>query len=343
MNFDIFAPDFGTLPSDYFAKSLITNPIELFWSDDLASILRLCGEREETIGARASDYDRFLALCRALPLLEGHPTRAWIASVMQKYFDLNELPTEETAPEVWKNLSQTLLQNPLHINDFISGVWLCDKLTPEAKLPQGVTPALHANLLLQTTSKTTLSWSAEIATTVLRFATNQCKKIVLQIDKNFDFIPPSLYGVDRALSLAKKDYKTENLLICQLMRELCTAAQRNDLLLVVVCDGNTSNLVRLLQYCEENVGLPRLCWCTRDARNAQELLAFSAQSHKNEVFAALFYESVMTQNELFEALASWKVRYPIGKLCYVTTRDVRQMPYAQAHISDMLKKSKTKI
>ena len=343
VNFDIFAPDYGILPAEYFTKSVITNPIELFWSDDLASLLRLSGEGEETIGARASDYDRFLALCRALPLLEGHPTRAWIISVLQKYFHLEELPTQESAPVVWKNLSQTLLKKPLRIDDFVRGAWLCDNLTLEVKLPQGVTPVLHANLSLQTKSRTALSWSAEIATTVLHFAANQCKKIVFQIDKNFEFTTPSLYGVDRALSLAKKDRKAENLLVCQLMRELCTAAQRNDLLLVVVCDGDSSNLARLLQYCEENVGLPRLCFCTRDARDAQELLAFGAKLHKNEVLAALFYESVMTQSELFETLASWQVRYPVGRLCYVTARDIRQMPYAQAHISDMLEKSKTKI
>ncbi|MBQ4273484.1 MAG: hypothetical protein IJB94_00745, partial [Clostridia bacterium] len=65
MNFDIFAPDFGTLPSAYLERSAITNPTELFWSNELLALLRLCGEKEEMTGERASDYDRFLSVFRA--------------------------------------------------------------------------------------------------------------------------------------------------------------------------------------------------------------------------------------------------------------------------------------
>lgn len=343
MEFDIFAPDFGTLPSAYLEKSAITNPTELFWSDDLLALLRLCGAKEEMIGERASDYDRFLSVLRALPLLEGHPTRAWIAELLEKHFHLTELPTEATAPAVWRALCDSLMQHPIAPRDLVHGAWLCDGLTVPSHIPEEITPVLNANLLLQTNVRSAAAWSAEIASTVAHFKEKGCQKILLRIGKEFDFASPSRYHVDRALSLTKKDRDAANLLLCQLMREVCIAAQEHDLMLILDCAGDPSALARLLEYAEENVQLPRLCWSVRRVSDATPLLAFCAKPHKHEILAALSYESVMTEDELSAALASWQVRYPIAKLCYLTARDLRQTPHAQAHILDMMKKSKTKI
>ena len=343
MNFDIFAPDFGTLPSAYLERSAVTNPTELFWSNELLALLRLCGAKEEMIGERASDYDRFLSVFRALPLLEEHPTRAWIASVLDKHFHLTELPTEATAPSVWRTLCESLMQHPIAPKDLVCGSWLCDGLTVPNCIPEQITPVLDAGLLLQTNVRSAAAWSAEIASTVAHFADRGCQKILFCIGKDFDFVSPSRYHVDRALSLTKKDRNAANLLICQLMREICIAAQEHDLMLVLDCAGDPSALAHLLKYVEENVQLPRLCWSVRRVCDTAPLLAFCAKPHKNEILAALSYESVMTEDELSAALASWKVRYPIARLCYLTARDLRQTPHAQAHILDMLKKSKTKI
>lgn len=338
MSFDRFTPDFGILPSVNFERSAITNPIELFWSDDLLSLLRLCGAKEESIGERASDYDRFLALCRALPLLEGHPTRAWIAFVLEKYFNLEELPVEETAVEIWKTLSKSLLEKPISTKDLVGGAWLSDRLTVPKNLPENIVPVLNANLLPDTNAKNTQKWGKEIASAVSHFVENGCQKIVLHISNGFKFAVPSIYGVDRALSISGRDRDAANLLTSQLMREICTVAQEHNLLLVLICDGNSAELASLLAYAEESVGLPRLCWSVRGAREAHDLLDFTAKPHKNEIFAALSYDNAMTARELDDVLDSWQMRYPVGRLCFITARDLRQMPYAQAHISDMLKK-----
>ena len=343
MNFDIFAPDFGILPSAYFKKSAITNPTELFWSDDLLALLRLCGAKEEMIGEGASDYDRFLSLSRALPLLEGHPTRAWIASVFDTCFHLTELPTEETAPTVWKAICESLIQDPIAPQDLVGGAWLCDGLTVPNCIPKGISPVLDADLLLQTSAKTATLWSAEIASNAAHFAKRGCQKIFVRIGKNFDFVSPSLYQVNRVLSLAKKDRAGENLLTAQLVRELSLAAQKHNLLLVLVCEGSSLAAAKLLQYVEKNVGLPRICWTVKEAREAYALLEYTSEPHKSEILAALSYENVMTQNELFTTLEGWQVRYPIARLCCLTVRDLRQTPHAQAHILNMLEKVKRKI
>ena len=343
MKFDRFAPDYGILPLEYFAKSAITNPTELFWSDDLLALLRLCGEREELIGERASDYDRYASLCRALSLLDGHPTRAWIASVLEKHFHLKEIPTEETAASVWKTLCESLLQDPISPCDLVSGSWLCDSLTVPNGLPKHITPVLDANLLLNTTAKNASAWSEEITKTASHFAAHRCQKIVLHLPAFFDFTAPSRYHIDRALSMTKRDRETTNLLTCQLVRELCAVAQAHELLLVLVCEGHPSTLARLLEYAEANVGLPCLCWSVREAREAHALLEFSSWAHKHPISAALPYHTVMTQAELLAATEAYRVRYPIGKLCFVTARDLRQTSFAQAHIADMLQKTKAKI
>ena len=343
MHFDRFLPDYGILPSAYFKKSAITNPIELFWSDDLLSLLRLCGQKEEFIGERASDYDRFLSICRAMPLLGGHPTRAWILSILKKYFDQKEFPTEENAPDFWRTLCDHLLEDPILPQELVGGAWLCDSLSVPSNLPKEVNLVLNANLFLKTNAKTTALWSAEIAKAVASFAESGCQKIVLQIPNEFAFAIPSVYHVDKALQSVKRSREAENLLLCQLMRELSSAAQKNNLLLVLVCDANAADVVRLLEYCEASVGLPRICWSLREIREAHVLLTFTAKPHKSEIFAALPYENVMTASELSNVIESWKVRYPVGKLCFITARDLRQTPYAQAHIADMLKETETKI
>lgn len=338
MHFDHFFADFGVLPSAYFAKKAITNPIELFWSDDLVSLMRLCGMREEMIGDRASDFEKFQALVASLSLLEGHPTRAWIVSVLKKYFDLKELPTQETATEVWRTLCNRLLEDPIDPQTLVSGEWLCDAMDVPNNLPQGIAPVLNANLLLATETKSTAAWSAQIAATVANFAQKGSQKVLLSLEKNFDFVLPSIYQADRALSLAKKDKQAENLLLSQLVRELCTACKQNNLLLVLLCHQNADAVVELLEYCEDAVGLPRLCWSMHRATDAQALLEFAAQPHQNEIFAALFYENILTQAELSAAIEGWQVRYPGGRLGFITARDLRQMPVSQAHIANMLKK-----
>ena len=343
VNFHPFLPDYGVLPSAYFKKSAITNPIELFWSDDLLALLRLCGIKEDLIGERASDYDRFLALCTALPWLSGHPTRKWILSVLDRCFDLREYPTQEAASAIWKALCQRLLENPLSPRDLVSGAWLCDALIVPSDLPENVGPVLNADLLLATSAKNVAAWSTEIAETVARFAANGCQKVVFKLQNEFDFIAPSLYHVNRALSQPKRDREATSILTAQLARELSALAQQYDLLLVLVCQKSATVTASLLQYVEESVGLPRICWSIREAREAYALLDFAAKPRQNEIYAALPYESVMTESELSDAVESWQARYPAARLCFLTARDLRQTPFAQAHIAGMLQKSKTKI
>ena len=338
-----FLPDYGILPSAYFERSAISNPTELFWSDELMALLRLCGAKEEMISDRASDYERFLSLCSALPQLAGHPAREWIASVLKGQFCLDEIPTEENAKDVWRALCEHLLKNPLVPPSLVSGDWLCDRLTVPNGLPQKVVPVLNGNLLLRTTAKNATAWALEISQTVERFANAGCQKIVLQSPIGFNFVLPSLYHVDRALSLTKREREANNLLFAQLVREICGVAQKNNLLLVLVDVNNPLATVHLLEYMESCVGLPRLCWSMREAREAYALLDFTAKPHKNEILVALSYESAMTENELVSTLESWKMRYPIGRLCFVTARDLRQTPLAQSHIANMMKKVIIKI
>ena len=343
MTFNRFLPDYGALPSAYFERSTISNPIELFWSDDLQSLLRLCGEKEENIDERASDFDKFCAILRALPLLQGHPTRAWIATVFANQFGLQEVPTVESAHKTWRMLCDKLFENPIQPHSLVSGAWLCDALVVPNLLPQNITPVLNANLLLDTNAKTLDAWSAEITSTVVHFASRGCQKMVLNFSTGFNFVSPSVYHVNQALNLTKRSTEIKNLLVCQLTRELCTLAQKHDLLLVLVCEGNPTELADLLEYVEESVGLPRLCWSVRKAWEAKTLLDFTAKAHKNEIFAAIPYESAMTERELLDVLSSWQMRYPFGRLCFVTAMDLRQIPFAQTYIEDMLKNAKTKI
>ena len=86
MNQQIFATDYGTLSHRFFSTGSLTNPTELIQSRELTALLYLCGVGEAELGDRASDYEKFKALCHSFPLLDGHPLKEQITVFLKKHF-----------------------------------------------------------------------------------------------------------------------------------------------------------------------------------------------------------------------------------------------------------------
>ncbi|MBR6530484.1 MAG: glucuronate isomerase [Clostridia bacterium] len=87
-------------------------------------LMRSNGIDERYITGDASDYDKFLAFARTLPLAIGNPMYHWCHLELKKYFGFEGVLNEETAPAVWKLCEEKLKDANMSVRGIIrqSGV-----------------------------------------------------------------------------------------------------------------------------------------------------------------------------------------------------------------------------
>lgn len=83
-------------------------------------VMRANGVDEELITGNASDYDKFLAWARTVPKLIGNPLYNWTHLELQRYFQIQELLNEETAPAIWEKVNAQLASGAWNVRDFIT-------------------------------------------------------------------------------------------------------------------------------------------------------------------------------------------------------------------------------
>lgn len=71
--------------------------------------MRLFGIEEKYITGDASDYDKFLAYARTVSSAIGNPLYHWTHLELKKYFGIDEVLNEKTAPEIWEKTKKVLL------------------------------------------------------------------------------------------------------------------------------------------------------------------------------------------------------------------------------------------
>ncbi|MBQ0083593.1 MAG: glucuronate isomerase [Clostridiales bacterium] len=70
--------------------------------------MRVCGVEEEKITGKADDYEKFLAFASIMPSLAGNPLYTWCRLELKKYFGIDTLLSEETAPLIWEKTAEKL-------------------------------------------------------------------------------------------------------------------------------------------------------------------------------------------------------------------------------------------
>ncbi len=60
------------------------------------------------ITGSASDYDKFLAWARTVPMTIGNPLFNWTHLELQRFFGIDELLNEESAPDIWEKVNALL-------------------------------------------------------------------------------------------------------------------------------------------------------------------------------------------------------------------------------------------
>lgn len=70
--------------------------------------MRANGIEEEYITGEKSDYEKFLAWAETVPMMIGNPLYHWTHLELKRYFGIETLLNEETAPEIWTEINQQL-------------------------------------------------------------------------------------------------------------------------------------------------------------------------------------------------------------------------------------------
>lgn len=71
-------------------------------------VMRANGIEEKFITGDASDYDKFLAWARTVPMIIGNPLYHWTHLELQRFFGVYELLNEANAPKIWDEVNRQL-------------------------------------------------------------------------------------------------------------------------------------------------------------------------------------------------------------------------------------------
>ena len=130
-------------------------------------LMRICGVDEHFITGDASPFEKFEKYCEVLPYLAGNPVYDWSRMELSRIFNIDELPTKETARYVYDKCGEMLASREFSNNEILKRfnveyqspvASLLDDLTPFNG--KSVAPSLRGDNLLEPTSELTAELSA---------------------------------------------------------------------------------------------------------------------------------------------------------------------------------------
>ena len=81
--------------------------------------MRSNGIDEKLITGDGSDYDKFLAFAKTVPMLLGNPLYHWVHLELQRFFGIEEVLNEKTAPGIWEKANKMLNNEGFSAKDLI--------------------------------------------------------------------------------------------------------------------------------------------------------------------------------------------------------------------------------
>jgi len=79
--------------------------------------MRSNGIDEKLITGDGSDYDKFLAFAKTVPMTLGNPLYHWVHLELQRYFGIQEVLNEKTAPAIWEKVNEMLKSDGFRVKD----------------------------------------------------------------------------------------------------------------------------------------------------------------------------------------------------------------------------------
>ena len=83
-------------------------------------VMRCNGIDEKYITGDGSDYDKFLAWAKTIPMSIGNPLYHWTHLELQRFFKIYEPLDEDTAPAIWKKANELLSGEGFRARDLIT-------------------------------------------------------------------------------------------------------------------------------------------------------------------------------------------------------------------------------
>jgi glucuronate isomerase len=139
--------------------------------------MRLNGVSEQYCTGSASPYDKFIAWCRTAPKTLRNPLYHWTHLELLRYFEIDELLDERSAPGIWDRANRVLASEQMRAQGIltrfgVSAVCTTDDPTDSLKhhdqlrdsaLPTQVFPAFRPDASLRTESPAAFrEWTAKL-------------------------------------------------------------------------------------------------------------------------------------------------------------------------------------
>lgn len=83
-------------------------------------LMRANGIEEEKITGSASDYEKFLAWAKTVPMTIGNPLYHWTHLELKRFFNIDEILNEQTAPFIWEKANEKLRSGKFGARDLIT-------------------------------------------------------------------------------------------------------------------------------------------------------------------------------------------------------------------------------
>lgn len=187
-------------------------------------VMRANGVDEALITGDASDYEKFLAWAKTVPQLIGNPLYNWTHLELQRYFDIDELLNEQTAPAIWEKANARLTSGEWNVRDFIKKsdvkvVCTTDDpvddlryhiaLQEEGDFDVQVLPSYRPDKFLEINRETFLPWLKKLEKAIDRSITTY-DQLLIALDERIDFFA-TIGGCvsDHALDIVRYEAATD--------------------------------------------------------------------------------------------------------------------------------------
>ncbi|OLS33812.1 glucuronate isomerase [Bacillus sp. MRMR6] len=108
-------------PKEIYENKMFKNITEAWLYGDHYKwrLMRSNGIEEEYITGNASDYEKFMAWAKTVPMTIGNPIYNWTHLELKRFFGIDEILNEKSAPVIWEKVNTLLSKKSYSVRELI--------------------------------------------------------------------------------------------------------------------------------------------------------------------------------------------------------------------------------